>query len=142
MISIVTAKVVRKNEQYNYRLVGKGERYLVSHEDGESAGDKVVEYLTPYAEEPVVIEATSLQKSTEVVIVDGVEESDTLYKASVQEILVSEDSGKVKRITRKYFVLARNFAEAHENLEVFLGGMCGTFEIGSITKTNIIEYLM
>lgn len=38
-ISVVTAKVVREN-----KIVGKGEKYIVLHEDCENAGDKVVNF--------------------------------------------------------------------------------------------------
>lgn len=62
-LSLVTAKITRENEQYNYRIVGRGEKYLVKHEDGENAGDKVIEKLTPFAKEPIVIEQVVLQKN-------------------------------------------------------------------------------
>ena len=55
-LSIVVAKVVRENAQYKYKLVGKGERYLVQHQEGDNPGNAVMKYLTPYAKEPVVIE--------------------------------------------------------------------------------------
>ncbi|MDN4754435.1 hypothetical protein QYZ87_07830 [Porphyromonadaceae bacterium W3.11] len=44
-ISLVTARVVRENEQYAYKLVGKGEKYLVRHEDGDNAGESIREAL-------------------------------------------------------------------------------------------------
>lgn len=55
-LSLVTAKVIRENENYSYKLVGKGEKYLVRHEEAGNAGDKVIEEITPFAKEPIVIE--------------------------------------------------------------------------------------
>lgn len=46
-LSIVVAKVVRENAQYKYKLVGKGERYLVHHQEGDNSGNAVMKYLTP-----------------------------------------------------------------------------------------------
>lgn len=37
-ISLVTARVIRRNELYGYKLKGKGEQYLVRHQEGENAG--------------------------------------------------------------------------------------------------------
>lgn len=142
MISIVTAKIIRKNEQYNYRVVGKGERYLVVHEDGEGAGDVVLQYLAPYAQEPVVIEATALQKSTEIIGLDNpeAEERCGIYKASVvfRELL---ESGKTKKTTRRYYILAEELSYAHGMLDDFLCSMVQDYEVVSISKTNIIECL-
>lgn len=140
MISIVTAKIIRKNEQYNYRVVGKGERYLVVHEDGEGAGDVVLQYLAPYAQEPVVIEATALQKSTEIIGLDEPEEGCGIYKASVvfRELL---ESGKTKKTTRRYYILAEELSSAHEKLDEFLCAMVQDYEVVSVSKTNIIECL-
>jgi len=61
-LSLVTAKVVRENEQYAYKLVGKGEKYLVLHEDGEKPEDVVISELAPFSKEPVSVESVVLQK--------------------------------------------------------------------------------
>lgn len=140
MISIVVAKISRRNEQYNYRIVGKGERYLIQHDEGESPGDKVLQYLTPYAFEPVVIEGTSLQKRCEIIAGERAEDASSIYKGSVA-FREETENGKVKKTIRNYYICADNFFEAHEELSVHLSECMGSAEIVSMTKTNIIELL-
>lgn len=135
--SIVVAKVVRQNEQYNYAMVGKGERYLVAHEEGENAGDKVVEYLAPYTKIPVVIEGVALQKSSDVILPNG---GETIYKAMVQFVDLLE-SGRTKRTNRKVFVGAKTFREAHSLLEDWFANEVREAEVLSVAKTNLLEFL-
>lgn len=137
MISLVTAKVIRANEQYNYKLKGKGEKYLVNHNEGESASDIIVDYLTPYAVEGSVvsIESVMVQKSTE--ILDSKDEDCPIYKCSIRLEELLED-GKTRKVQRKIFVQASNPAEAIALVENEMTGLY-EYEVLSVTKTNIIE---
>lgn len=135
-ISIVVAKVVRSNEQYQYKVVGKGEKYLVAHADNENAGDKVVEYLKPFAKE-IRVESISLQNNSEALC--GVE-GESIYKGVVRYTSETEE-GKMKRSTHKFFVGGKTFEEANLLLSSFLDSNAQDAEILSLTKTNIIEFL-
>lgn len=142
-ISLVTARVVRENEQYSYKLIGKREKYLVLHEDGENAGDKAMAYLTPFAKEPVQIEQVILQKNTVEILGGDVENEDKfLYKATVEFIEVNESTGKERKITRTYYVGADDVQIALNHLVDYLNecmetsGLAG---ISSIVRTKVIE---
>lgn len=136
-LSLVTAKVIRENENYSYKLVGKGEKYLVRHEEAGNAGDKVIEEITPFAKEPIVIEQVSLQKNTEII---GYENSEFIFKASV-EFIELKDNGKEYKVKRNYFVLANSIQEALDTLKGFTEISMSDNYITSITRTKIIEVI-
>ncbi len=137
-LSLVTAKVVRENEQYNYRMVGRGERYLVRHSEDENAGEKLSKYLTQYAKEPVVVEQVILQKNNEVI---GELTDDVVFKATVAFIEVDPDTNKKRKVTRSYFVCADSIREAFDTLSGYLSDfLCGN-SIVSIAQTKILEVL-
>ena len=137
-LSLVTAKITRENEQYNYRIVGRGEKYLVKHEDGENAGDKVIEKLTPFAKEPIVIEQVVLQKTTEII---GEPDEEFIYKAQIQFLEVNENTGKEKKMTRNYFVCANSTRDAFEVLSDYIDGFFSDSSIVSVVRTKIIEII-
>lgn len=139
-ISVVVAKVVRENEQYKYRLVGKGEKYIVQHHEVDNAGEMVAKYLSPFAKEPVVIESVALQKSTE--IIADISNEEGVYKAVVQFAEEDPDTGKIRKYKRNYFVGGDNFAEAYDKLMGEANNWMGLWQVLSLTKTNIIEYLV
>lgn len=58
MLSIVTARVARQNEHYNY-VAAKGEKHLVRHEEGESASDILAD-LQPDPEVRMFIDSSAL----------------------------------------------------------------------------------
>ena len=134
-LSLVTAKVIRENEQYAYKLVSKGEKYLVLHEDGEKAEDRVISELSPFAKEPVVIDSVVVQKSAEVV--DAKDGADFVFKIAVKAIYIDEISGKEKKVTRKLFVRAfsiENAISAAKKHEPF-------GNVASISETKILDVL-
>ena len=122
-ISVVTAKVVRENEQYAYKLVGKGGKYIVMHEDGENAGEKVVEKLSPFAKELVEIQQVRV------------------YKAHIEYSEMNEVTGGTKKQTLRYFVCADNIKEAYSLLADFIHEFVDESAIQSIIRTNIIEVI-
>lgn len=136
-ISLVTARVVRENEQYAYKLVGKGEKYLVRHEDGDNAGEAVVEYLSPYAKEPVCIESIQLQKNIEFINVNDTQ--DHIYKCTAEYITTNEDTGKETKVRRSYYMYAESIREALNIMDDFL--VIGDAAVTSIALTKIIEVL-
>lgn len=137
-LSLVTAKVVRENAQYSYKVVGRGEKYLVQHEEGENAGDKVLEYLAPYAKEPVIIESVALQKSGEII---GDASDAFVYKAKVEFIEVNGDTGKEKKVTRNHFVCANSTREAFDVVADYLSGFISDNSVSALSRTKIIEIL-
>lgn len=136
-ISLVTAKVVRENEQYAYKLVGKGEKYLVRHQDGDNAGDKVLAYLSPYAKEPVCIEAVALQKNIE--FVNPEEPADHIYKCAVEYSTLNEETGKEQTVRKSYYVYADTVRGVMTTLEDVM--RFNDVAITSISRTKIIELL-
>lgn len=138
MLSVITARVARQNEHYNY-VATKGEKYLVCHEEGESASDMIIAYLTPYAISPVQIESIVVQKNTDLLTTPEVDL--TIYKATVQEHVLNEKNGKTKRITHKYYLQGEHIGQALEMLEKELSCLFSHFDIVTITKTPIIEIL-
>lgn len=134
-LSLVTAKVVRENEQYRYKLVGKGEKYLVAHDDMENPGDKVVTEITPFAKEPVVIEQVVLQKNVEFIESDG----DSIYKSAVEYVELNENTGKERKVRRNYYLRANSTREAFDILSDFLSGFVSDNSIASLARTKIID---
>lgn len=134
-LSLVTAKVVRENEQYAYKLVGKGEKYLVLHEDGEKAEDRVISELSPFAKEPVVIDSVVVQKNAEVL--EAGDGADSIFRVAVKSMYIDEVSGKEKKATRKLFVRAstiENAISAAKKHELF-------GSVASISETKILDVL-
>lgn len=136
-ISLVTARAVRQNAQYTYKLKGKGEQYLVIHEDGENAGDKVLEYLTPYVVSPVTIEAIKLQKNVEFVNEGDVK--DHIYKCVVEYVTLNDKSGKETRVRKPLYVFGNDVRDALHGVEESFGMEADV--IKSISLTKIIELL-
>lgn len=138
-LSTVTARIVRENEQYKYKIKGKGEKYLVIHEEGKNAGDIVAEYLSPFAKEPVKIEQTALFKGRPEII--NKNENGMIFQAKVEYISVDENKGKERKITNTYFVQASHIREAFEALAEFISDFVSDACITSVSKTKIIEVL-
>lgn len=137
-ISLVTAKVVRENEKYKYKLVGKGEKYLVQHEDGDHPGDRVIEELSPYAVEPVQIEGIASLKKTEIIESEG----DVTYKVVVEFLEVGEVSQKLKKTKYNYFVRSNEFLDdVIVQVRKYLSSSVSDWAIVSCSRTNIIDIL-
>ena len=136
-LSLVTVKVVRENENYKYRLVGKGEKYLVRHDAENNAGDIVVKELTPFAKETIVVEQVLLQKNAEIIESCG----EFIYKAAIKYIEI-DDTGKERKITRRYYVQSDSARDAFDAVAEFLSGSLNDACIMSVTQTNIIELLL
>ena len=138
MISLVTAKVIRANAQYAYKLKGQGEKYLVEHNDNESASDKIVEYLTPYAVYgcPVQVESVAVQKKSEILI--GNHEDCPIFKCCVRGMETDVD-GKSRKFQRRYFAQAIDPIEAIAMVQEAFEDTACEYEILSVAKTNIIE---
>lgn len=138
MISLVTAKVIRANAQYAYKLKGKGEKYLVEHNEDESAADKIVRNLTPYTitGTTVSIESVVVQKSSEVL--DSNYEDCPVYKCTIRGEETT-DEGRIRKYQRKYFIQALDPVEAIEMIHAARHGTTDDYEILSVAKTNIIE---
>ena len=138
MISLVTAKDIRANAQHAYKMKGKGEKYLVCHEEGESATDIIVDYLTPYALEgtPIHIESVVVQKNSE--ILESEHEDCPIYKLSVRGVEDTDD-GRVKKFLRRMFVQAISPDLALELAKNNIRGCVSEYEILSVQKTPIIE---
>jgi len=131
-LSLVTAKVVRENDQYAYKLIGKGEKYLVFHEDLEKAEDTVILELTPFSKEPVSIDSVIVQKNSEII---GDSESEQIFKASVKFMYLDEISGKEKKSSRKLFVRA----DTIEAAILVISSEIPEGHLASITETKIFD---
>lgn len=131
-LSLVTAKVVRENEQYAYKLVGKGEKYLVLHEDGQKAEDRVISELSPFAKEPIVIDSVVVQKKSEII---GDFKCDIIFKAVVKLAYYDEISGKEKTSSNKLFV----FAESAKNAISVILEEIPESHLVSISETKILD---
>lgn len=140
MISIVLAEVARKNEQYTYKLVGKGERYLVAHKEGEHAGEKVAAYLEPYAKK-VTIKSVSLQKDG-VEVVNHFQDDMRIFQVGFRFVELT-DSGKTRKSSSKLYVFDTDLGNAYRQAEEWLSACCSyeDIEITAVSKTNLIEYL-
>ncbi|MGL4518430.1 MAG: DUF4494 family protein [Phocaeicola sp.] len=135
--SLVTATVIRRNDQYKYKLVGKGEKYLANHSDDQNAGDICQAYLKPFSSELPVIQTVSLQKVEDVI---GCHESgDIIFQANVQCTYEDEVTSKIKKCTRKYYVFAQSSLDACSGVYEQLNSEClDDFEIVSLTRTKVI----
>lgn len=136
-ISLVTARIVRQNAQYAYELKGKGEQYLVRHEEGENAGEKVVEYLTPYAAQPVVVEAVALQKGVEFINADN--QKDGIYRCVVEYVETDMDTNKEKKVRRVLYVYANSIRQTLHAVDEDFG--MEMMSVASVSRTKIIELL-
>ena len=136
-LTLVTARVVRKNERYAYKLVGKGERYLVKHKEGENAGDKVIQELTYDAEEPVIVVQTQLLKNSVELIED--EKANRFFNATVEYTELTDDGKREKKVKDRYIVQANTAKEAFNTLSVVINvdDDC----ITTVAITNIIDVI-
>lgn len=137
MISLVTAKVTRANDMYAFLKNGKCEKYLVRHNENESATGIIVEYLTPYAVEyrPVSIENVVEQKDTEVL--ESAHEDCPIYKVVIRGMEDTLD-GRMRKFSRKVFVQAPSLDIALKQTEEAWGNV-DEYEVVSVQKTPIIE---
>ena len=134
-LTLVTARVVRKNERYAYKLVGKGERYLVKHKEGENAGDKVIQELTYDAEEPVIVVQTQLLKNNVEFIED--EKADRFFNAKVEYTELTDDGKREKKVKDRYIVQANTAKEAFNRLSAVINADDDC--ITTVAITNIID---
>ena len=136
-LTLVTARVVRKNERYAYKLVGKGERYLVKHKEGENAGDKVIQELTYDAEEPVIVVQTQLLKNNVEFIED--EKADRFFNAKVEYTELTDDGKREKKVKDRYIVQANTAKEAFNRLSAVINADDDC--ITTLAITNIIDVI-
>ena len=136
-LTLVTARVVRKNERYAYKLVGKGERYLVKHKEGENAGDKVIQELTYDAEVPVIVVQTQLLKNNVEFIED--EKADRFFNAKVEYTELTDDGKKEKKVKDRYIVQANTAKEAFNRLSAVINADDDC--ITTVAITNIIDVI-
>lgn len=143
-LTIVCARVVRKNEQYAYQLKGKGERYLVVHEENENASDIVKEYLHPFAIQEPSIESITLQKG--VSFIGNEEDEGDVWKALIryteEKLLDSGDTKEIK-VSERFFLKAINFRDAYHTLVNYLetSTMHPTDSVVSINRLNVIDVI-
>ena len=136
-LTLVTARVVRKNERYAYKLVGKGERYLVKHKEGENAGDKVIQELTYDAEEPVIVVQTQLLKNSVELIED--EKANRFFNATVEYTELTDDGKREKKVKDRYIVQANTAKEAFNRLSAVINADDDC--ITTVAITNIIDVI-
>lgn len=137
-ISLVTARVVRSNEQYGFKLKGKGEQYLVRHQEGENSGDKVVEYLQPFAIEPIIIEAVRLEKGVD--FLNQEEKRARIYKCTVEYIVLNESTGRESKVRKGKYLYADDCQDALNCVENSLGP-AERAGVVSMALTKIIELI-
>ncbi len=136
-LSLVTARVVRQNEQYNYKVVGKGEQYLVRHADNERADEKAIEFLKPFSREPVIVVRTELLKGS-VELLEH-EETDRFYKC-ITEYMELLETGKEKKVTGQYFVQASNISDVMSKLlKAYMH--LDAVDVKSIARSKIIDVI-
>ena len=136
-LTLVTARVVRKNERYAYKLVGKGARYLVKHKEGENAGDKVILELTYDAEVPVIVVQTQLLKNNVEFIED--EKADRFFNAKVEYTELTDDGKREKKVKDRYIVQANTAKEAFNRLSAVINADDDC--ITTVAITNIIDVI-
>lgn len=66
-------------------------------------------------------------------------DSETWYKAKVSYVTEDADTGKEKRFNNNYLVSAKNIKEAYERIEESLKGLMVSYEIPTISVTQIVE---
>ncbi len=138
MISLVTARVVRQNEQYRY-AASKNEKYLVEHGEKESAAALITAFLAPYSTEPVQVLSVVLQNGSEIIGHQEPDEGQAIYKVNLIEYVPDEKTGRPKRKSHRYFIAASGLHKAAECMQAQLDSLLGDYEITAITKTGIIE---
>ena len=138
MLSLITAYVVRENEQYRYKLVGKGEKYLVQHNESEDAAMKVIEFLTPYAKEPVKIKQVTLLKESVELIHYG--DADFVFSVRIEFVLI-EENGKERKKSRTIYVTNDSINEALDTTKEWMSGFLSDSAITSIVRTKIIDVI-
>ena len=136
-LTLVTVRVVRKNERYAYKLVGKGARYLVKHKEGENAGDKVILELTYDAEVPVIVVQTQLLKNNVEFIED--EKADRFFNAKVEYTELTDDGKREKKVKDRYIVQANTAKEAFNRLSAVINADDDC--ITTVAITNIIDVI-
>lgn len=142
-LSMVSAKVLRQNENYKYRLAGKGERYLVYHNEDDSPIEIVKNYLRPYVIEEPSIDSVALQRG-----VSYVEDSmgDYVWRAQLRytsRILLENGTEKERKVSAKYLVCADDMSQAFESIVAYLESNTEhpSSSLVSISRVNVIEVI-
>ncbi|HOI27358.1 MAG TPA: DUF4494 family protein [Paludibacteraceae bacterium] len=138
---IVTARVVRENEQYSYKVVGKGEQYLVKGPDSmttEQASAEVIKQITPYAKEPVTIEQVRLVKNCDSFVSEEMPDGCdfTFYKLTFKYTLVTEE-GRRSKVMQNVIVGDGTITDAISTSAKNIG--CNSEFVTSAILTPIID---
>lgn len=142
-LSMVGAKVLRQNENYKYRLAGKGERYLVYHDEIDNPAEVVKNYLRPYVIEEPSIDSVAIQRG-----VSMIEASTGAYvwraniRYTCQEVL-ENGAEKERKVSAKFFVCADDMSSAFEAIVGYLEYETEhpATSIVSISRVNVIEVI-
>ena len=136
MNSWYTIKVKFTKEFTDGTLKRVTEPYLVNSMSFTEAEARIYKEVGEYVRGEFLV--TSIAK-TDFADIFAYDDSDTWFKAKLTYSTEDADTGKEKKFNNNYLVSAHNIKEAYERLEESLKGLMVTFEIPSISKTQIME---
>ena len=116
-------------------ITSKSEAYMLNALSFTEAEARLQGILEEYIPEynSLACAKTNIQD----VIID--EAYENFFKVKVSYVSADPDSGKEKKINENYIIQADGLKEAYEKMEVRLQGSIVSWEIPSITKSNVVD---
>lgn len=136
MNSWYTIKVKFTKEFTDGTLKRLTEPYLVNSLSFTDAESRIYQEVGEHVRGEFLV--TSIAK-TDFADIFNYDDVDTWYKAKVSYVSEDADTGKEKKINNNYLVSAKTVKEAYERIEESLKGLMVTFEIPTISLTQIVE---
>lgn len=112
------------------------EPYLVDALSFTEAEARIIEELTPFVSDELVIDAVKKTNIAEVIRDDS---GDRWYRVKINIITIDEKTGAEKRSATYSLVQATDFQHAVDNFMEAWKGTIADFEIFSVTETAIMD---
>ena len=128
------AKFMRLTDDGTQKKVS--EPYMVDALSFTEAEARIIEELTPFVSDELIIDAV---KKTNITEVFRDERGDRWYKVKTNIITIDEKTGAEKRASVNSLVQASDFQGAVDNFMEAWKGTLADFEIFSVTETAIMD---
>lgn len=133
-----TIKVKYTKQLEDGRLKRVTEPYVIDSVSFTDAEARIYEEVGQYITGEFLIKGISKVDFADVFYY---EDSDDWYKCKLTYVSVDADEGKEKKISSNLLVTANSVKEAYERVKESLSDMTVSFELPSITLTNIVDVI-
>lgn len=136
MTNWYTVKVKYTKEFQDGTLKRVTEPYLVSSISFTDAEARIYQEVGEFIRGEFLV--TSISK-TDFADIFQYDDAEVWYKAKVSYVSEDADSGKETKVNNNFLVSAHNVKEAYERIEESLKGLMVTYEIPTVSVTQIVE---